>query len=237
MRRLAVLSLHTSPLAQPGTGDGGGMNVYVRELASALARTGVECDVFTRAWSADLAPDGDRRARAPGPSRPGRGARPPAQGAPREGRARVHRAGARRHDRRQRPRAAVRDHPRQLLALGPGRPHHQARARPAPGVHVPHARPGEGRGRTGGGGGRPGPPAGRGRGDDHRLLGRRAGLVHRRGRPDRRPLRGRPGPHPGRAARGRPRLLRARRPAPGPAGPGPAARRDPARCSWAGSSP
>jgi D-inositol-3-phosphate glycosyltransferase len=56
MRRLAVLSLHTSPLAQPGTGDGGGMNVYVRELTSALARTGVACDVFTRAWSPDLAP-------------------------------------------------------------------------------------------------------------------------------------------------------------------------------------
>ncbi len=54
MRRLAVLSLHTSPLAQPGTGDGGGMNVYVRELTAALARTGVACDVFTRAWSADL---------------------------------------------------------------------------------------------------------------------------------------------------------------------------------------
>jgi D-inositol-3-phosphate glycosyltransferase len=54
MRRLAVLSLHTSPLAQPGTGDGGGMNVYVRELTSALARTGVACDVFTRAWSPDL---------------------------------------------------------------------------------------------------------------------------------------------------------------------------------------
>ncbi len=51
MRRLAVLSLHTSPLAQPGTGDGGGMNVYVRELTSALARSGVACDVFTRAWS------------------------------------------------------------------------------------------------------------------------------------------------------------------------------------------
>lgn len=47
--RLAVLSLHTSPLAQPGTGDGGGMNVYVRELATALARSGVECEVFTRA--------------------------------------------------------------------------------------------------------------------------------------------------------------------------------------------
>ena len=33
-RRVAVLSVHTSPLAQPGTGDGGGMNVYVRALAS-----------------------------------------------------------------------------------------------------------------------------------------------------------------------------------------------------------
>jgi D-inositol-3-phosphate glycosyltransferase len=41
--------MHTSPLAQPGAGDGGGMNVYVRELSSALARLGVECEVFTRA--------------------------------------------------------------------------------------------------------------------------------------------------------------------------------------------
>ena len=49
MARLAILSLHTSPLAQPGTGDGGGMNVYVREMASALARAGHRCDVFTRA--------------------------------------------------------------------------------------------------------------------------------------------------------------------------------------------
>ncbi len=55
MRRLAVLSLHTSPLAQPGTGDGGGMNVYVRELSAALARAGVQCDVYTRASSDDLA--------------------------------------------------------------------------------------------------------------------------------------------------------------------------------------
>jgi D-inositol-3-phosphate glycosyltransferase len=54
MRRLAVLSLHTSPLAQPGMGDGGGMNVYVRELTTALARSGVACDVFTRAWSPEL---------------------------------------------------------------------------------------------------------------------------------------------------------------------------------------
>ena len=54
MQRLAVLSMHTSPLAQPGTGDGGGMNVYVRELSASLARTGVVCDVYTRAYSPDL---------------------------------------------------------------------------------------------------------------------------------------------------------------------------------------
>src|SRR5580700_2732295 len=56
MGRLAILSLHTSPLAQPGTGDSGGMNVYVRELASAVARSGADCDVFTRAWSPELPP-------------------------------------------------------------------------------------------------------------------------------------------------------------------------------------
>lgn len=56
MRKLAVLSLHTSPLAQPGTGDSGGMNVYVKELSSALGRAGVFCDVFTRREAPD-APD------------------------------------------------------------------------------------------------------------------------------------------------------------------------------------
>src|SRR5258708_29063828 len=54
MRRVAALSLHPSPLAEPGTGDGGGMTVSVRELTAALARSGVSCDVFTRAWSPDL---------------------------------------------------------------------------------------------------------------------------------------------------------------------------------------
>ena len=49
MRTLVILSLHTSPLAQPGSGDGGGMNVYVRELSAALARAGLSCDVYTRA--------------------------------------------------------------------------------------------------------------------------------------------------------------------------------------------
>jgi D-inositol-3-phosphate glycosyltransferase len=52
MPAVAVLSMHTSPLTQPGTGDGGGMNVYVRELGAALARSGVGCEVFTRADSA-----------------------------------------------------------------------------------------------------------------------------------------------------------------------------------------
>ena len=54
MRRLAVLSLHTSPLIQPGSGDGGGMNVYVRELVSALAQTGRQSTVFVRRVAADL---------------------------------------------------------------------------------------------------------------------------------------------------------------------------------------
>ena len=49
VRSLAVLSMHTSPVAQPGVGDGGGMNIYVRSLASALSRAGVGCDVYTRA--------------------------------------------------------------------------------------------------------------------------------------------------------------------------------------------
>jgi D-inositol-3-phosphate glycosyltransferase len=56
MRRLAVLSLHTSPLAQPGAGDSGGMNVYVRELVSSLAQAGVASDVYVRRW-ADGLPD------------------------------------------------------------------------------------------------------------------------------------------------------------------------------------
>ena len=46
--RVAMLSMHTSPLAQPGSGDSGGMNVYVRELVGALAQQGVECVVYVR---------------------------------------------------------------------------------------------------------------------------------------------------------------------------------------------
>jgi D-inositol-3-phosphate glycosyltransferase len=51
-----MLSVHTSPLAQPGGGDAGGMNVYVRALASALAHAGVQVDVLTRAEHAEQPP-------------------------------------------------------------------------------------------------------------------------------------------------------------------------------------
>lgn len=49
VRRVALVSVHTSPLDQPGTGDGGGLNVYVLEVARRMAARGVEVDVFTRA--------------------------------------------------------------------------------------------------------------------------------------------------------------------------------------------
>jgi D-inositol-3-phosphate glycosyltransferase len=61
-RRIATVSVHTSPLEQPGTGDAGGLNVYVVEVAKRLAARGVEVDIFTRAVSrsqppvAELAP-------------------------------------------------------------------------------------------------------------------------------------------------------------------------------------
>ncbi|HET7476933.1 MAG TPA: D-inositol-3-phosphate glycosyltransferase [Dermatophilaceae bacterium] len=49
-----MLSVHTSPLDQPGTGDAGGLNVYVVEVARRLARRGVAVEVFTRATSGAL---------------------------------------------------------------------------------------------------------------------------------------------------------------------------------------
>lgn len=50
--RVAMISMHTSPLEQPGIGDAGGMNVYVRNVAEHLVSHGVEVDVFTRATRA-----------------------------------------------------------------------------------------------------------------------------------------------------------------------------------------
>ena len=46
--RIAMVSLHTSPLDQPGKGDAGGLNVYVRQLATALNAAGHDVEVFTR---------------------------------------------------------------------------------------------------------------------------------------------------------------------------------------------
>jgi D-inositol-3-phosphate glycosyltransferase len=51
-----MISLHTSPLDQPGTGDAGGMNVYVIELSKRLAERGLEVEIYTRATSSSLPP-------------------------------------------------------------------------------------------------------------------------------------------------------------------------------------
>jgi D-inositol-3-phosphate glycosyltransferase len=51
-----VLSLHTSPLEQPGTGDAGGMNVYIEQTAVRMAERGVAVEIFTRATSSDQPP-------------------------------------------------------------------------------------------------------------------------------------------------------------------------------------
>lgn len=48
MRRVAVLSVHSCPLAALGGKETGGMNVYVRELSREMGRKGWQVDVFTR---------------------------------------------------------------------------------------------------------------------------------------------------------------------------------------------
>jgi D-inositol-3-phosphate glycosyltransferase len=53
--RVAYLTVHTSPLEQPGSGNAGGMNVYLHELAAHMARRGVAVDVYTRRTSPDQA--------------------------------------------------------------------------------------------------------------------------------------------------------------------------------------
>ncbi len=52
-QRIAMISMHTSPLAVPGVGDAGGLNVYVHELARRLGERGLKVDVFTRRDSAE----------------------------------------------------------------------------------------------------------------------------------------------------------------------------------------
>jgi D-inositol-3-phosphate glycosyltransferase len=55
-RRVSVLAVHTSPLEQPGTGDAGGMNVYIVETATRMAQRGVPVEIFTRATSSEQPP-------------------------------------------------------------------------------------------------------------------------------------------------------------------------------------
>ncbi len=55
-RRVATISVHTSPLDQPGTGDAGGMNVYIVEVAKRLAEAGVQVEIFTRTTCSELPP-------------------------------------------------------------------------------------------------------------------------------------------------------------------------------------
>jgi len=63
LERIAILSVHTSPLHQPGTGDSGGMNVYISETAKRIAKRGIEVEIFTRATSPQ---DPDQIELAPG---------------------------------------------------------------------------------------------------------------------------------------------------------------------------
>lgn len=67
-KRVAMLSMHTSPVARLGGKETGGMNVYVRELTRALAARGVAVDIFTRASDAnapyvDIKSIGEKNAR------------------------------------------------------------------------------------------------------------------------------------------------------------------------------
>jgi len=61
LKRVALVAMHTSPAAPPGTGDSGGMNVALLALAGHLASRGIEVDLLTRATSAP-----ETRALSPG---------------------------------------------------------------------------------------------------------------------------------------------------------------------------
>ena len=198
------------------------MNVYVRELSSAIARAGVECDVFTRAWSPELARCSRRRARTCGSITclPGLSSR----------------------YRRNSFTSLVEEFTEGVaarmtgpLAVGPSEcrydaihanyrlsglagPSVEARARPAARVDLPHSRPGEGRVEPRRDVERRTSSQGRGRGGGDGLFRGGAGIVQRRGRSARRALRGRPRPNPCGPPGGRPRFLRSGVQAPGPQG-------------------
>ena len=120
-----MVSVHTSPLEQPGTGDAGGINVYVAETAKQLAARGVEVDIFTRRTTGAIRPSC-----GPGPRRLGAARhRGPVRGAEQGGPARPALRLLRRHHARGggSARGPLRRAPLALLALRPGR---LARRRP-----------------------------------------------------------------------------------------------------------
>ena len=98
LHRLAFISTHTSPLAQPGATKAGGMNVYIRELTRQLGHLGYQVDIFTRRDDPDAPEEvrcADKRLR---PQRDGRSAGSPRSRGGLCSRAGVHRRRAR-HDR------------------------------------------------------------------------------------------------------------------------------------------
>ena len=54
--RVAILTVHTCPLAALGGKETGGMNVYVREIARELARMRMRADIFTRSQNPSIPP-------------------------------------------------------------------------------------------------------------------------------------------------------------------------------------
>ncbi|WP_285728293.1 glycosyltransferase [Psychromicrobium xiongbiense] len=68
-RHVAMYSLHTSPLAQAGSGDAGGLNVYVLQLARALAASGVQVDIYTQGGHPGASPAPGITVRHVGPAK------------------------------------------------------------------------------------------------------------------------------------------------------------------------
>ncbi len=55
IKRIAMLSVHTCPLATLGGKETGGMNVYVRDVSREFSRRGIEVDVYTRSQNPAIA--------------------------------------------------------------------------------------------------------------------------------------------------------------------------------------
>jgi len=53
MKPLAIVSLHASPIAALGSGENGGMNVYIRAVSEELSRRGIPTEIFTRRSAAE----------------------------------------------------------------------------------------------------------------------------------------------------------------------------------------